>query len=141
MRTGACIAGPSDCAGEIASAIADRWFLTPARAKPFAGLAARSISHCEARETGRRLYLLFVREQRFMTEQDTKRKWQEDPEASEIFANAREKAGDHQPLFCSAAVVNRQPHALGCRAIAMSDRLTNRQTRLYKEWLVTPSRR
>src|SRR5437763_4213801 len=32
----------------------------------------------EARETGRRLYLLFVREQRFMTEQDTKRKWQED---------------------------------------------------------------
>ena len=109
MRTGACIAGPSDCAGEIASAIADRWFLTPARAKPFAGLAARSISHCEARETGRRLYLLFVREQRFMTEQDTKRKWQEDPEASEIFANVREKAGDHQPLFCSAAVVNRQP--------------------------------
>jgi amino acid transporter/nucleotide-binding universal stress UspA family protein len=56
----------------------------------------------EARETGRRLYLLFVREQRFMTEQDTKRKWQEDPEASEIFANAREKAGDHQPLFCYA---------------------------------------
>ena len=89
MRTGACIAGPSDCAGEIASAIADRWFLAPARAKPFAGLAARSISHCEARETGRRHYLLFVREQRFMTEQDTKRKWQEDPEASEIFANAR----------------------------------------------------
>jgi len=32
-------------------------------------------------------------------------------------------------------------HALGRRAIAMSDRLTNRQTRLYKEWLVTPSRR
>jgi amino acid transporter/nucleotide-binding universal stress UspA family protein len=56
----------------------------------------------EARETGRRLYLLFVREQRFMTEQDTKRKWQEDPEASEIFANAKEKAGDHQPLFCYA---------------------------------------
>jgi hypothetical protein len=93
--------------------------LTPARAKPFAGLAARSISHCEARETGRRLYLLFVREQRFMTEQDTKRKWQEDPEASEIL-----------PM-----------HALGCRAIATSDRLTNRQTRLYKGWLVTPSRR
>ena len=36
----------------------------------------------EARETHRRLYLLFVREQPFMTEQDTKRKWQEDPEAS-----------------------------------------------------------
>jgi amino acid transporter/nucleotide-binding universal stress UspA family protein len=56
----------------------------------------------EARETGRRLYLLFVREQRFMTEQDTKRKWQEDPEAREIFSNAQEKAGDHQPLFCYA---------------------------------------
>jgi amino acid transporter/nucleotide-binding universal stress UspA family protein len=56
----------------------------------------------EARETGRRLYLLFVREQRFMTEQDTKRKWQEDPEASEIFATARSKAGDRPPLFCYA---------------------------------------
>jgi nucleotide-binding universal stress UspA family protein len=56
----------------------------------------------EARETGRRLYLLFVREQRFMTEQDTKRKWQEDPEAAEIFAAAKEKAGDHSPLFCYA---------------------------------------
>ena len=43
----------------------------------------------EARETGRRLYLLFVREQRFMTEQDMKRKWQDDPEAREIFENAR----------------------------------------------------
>lgn len=56
----------------------------------------------EARETGRRLYLLFVREQRFMTEQDTKRKWQEDPEASEIFASAKSKAGDRPPLFCYA---------------------------------------
>jgi amino acid transporter/nucleotide-binding universal stress UspA family protein len=56
----------------------------------------------EARETGRRLYLLFVREQRFMTDQDTKRKWEEDPEASEIFATARNKAGDRQPLFCYA---------------------------------------
>src|SRR5436190_7063290 len=56
----------------------------------------------EARETGRRLYLLFVREQRFMTEQDTKRKWQEDPEAAEIFAAAKQEAGDHPPLFCYA---------------------------------------
>ncbi|HEX8897202.1 MAG TPA: universal stress protein, partial [Chthoniobacterales bacterium] len=56
----------------------------------------------EARETGRRLYLLFVREQRFMTEQDTKRKWQEDPEAAETFATAKEKAGDHPPLCCYA---------------------------------------
>jgi amino acid transporter/nucleotide-binding universal stress UspA family protein len=57
----------------------------------------------EARETGRRLYLLFVREQRFMTEQDTKRKWQEDPEASAIFAEAKSKTdADHPPLFCYA---------------------------------------
>ncbi|MDP9097546.1 MAG: universal stress protein [Verrucomicrobiota bacterium] len=56
----------------------------------------------EARETGRRLYLLFVREQRFMTEQDRRRKWQEDPEASEIFAAARARAGDQPPLFCYA---------------------------------------
>jgi amino acid transporter/nucleotide-binding universal stress UspA family protein len=56
----------------------------------------------EARETGRRLYLLFVREQRFMTEQDTKRKWQEDPEASQIFDAAKKQAGDRTPLFCYA---------------------------------------
>jgi len=56
----------------------------------------------EARETGRRLYLLFVREQPFMTEQDTKRKWQEDPEASKIFGEAKAKAADQPPLFCYA---------------------------------------
>ncbi len=57
----------------------------------------------EARETGRRLYLLFVREQPFMTEQDIKRKWQEDPEASTIFAEAKSKTdADHPPLFCYA---------------------------------------
>ncbi|HAK06752.1 MAG TPA: universal stress protein UspA [Spartobacteria bacterium] len=57
----------------------------------------------EARETGRRLYLLFVREQPFMTEHDTKRKWQEDPEASTIFAEAKNKTdADHPPLFCYA---------------------------------------
>jgi amino acid transporter/nucleotide-binding universal stress UspA family protein len=56
----------------------------------------------EARETGRRLYLLFVREQAFMTEQDTKRKWQEDPEASQIFDAAKKQAGDRPPLFCYA---------------------------------------
>ena len=58
----------------------------------------------EARETGHRLYLLFVREQPFMTEQDSKRKWQEDPEASTIFAEAKERtgAGHLSPLFCYA---------------------------------------
>ena len=57
----------------------------------------------EACETGRRLYLLFVREQRFMTEQDAKRKWQEDPEASAIFETAKIRAGHTTtPLFCYA---------------------------------------
>jgi hypothetical protein len=52
--------------------------------------------------TRRRLYLLFVREQPFMTEQDVKRKWQEDPEASHIFDIAKKNAGDVIPLFCYA---------------------------------------
>ena len=57
----------------------------------------------EARDTRNRLYLLFVREQPFMTEQDVKRKWQEDPEASSIFAEAKSKTdADHPPLFCYA---------------------------------------
>jgi amino acid transporter/nucleotide-binding universal stress UspA family protein len=57
----------------------------------------------EARNTKSRLYLLFVREQPFMTEQDVKRKWQEDPEASTIFAEAKSKTdADHSPLFCYA---------------------------------------
>ncbi|HYR23329.1 MAG TPA: universal stress protein [Chthoniobacterales bacterium] len=56
----------------------------------------------EARKTGSRLYLLFVREQPFMTEEDAKRKWHEDPEASAVFAEAKQKAGDLQPLFAYA---------------------------------------
>src|SRR6266567_1175131 len=57
----------------------------------------------EARKTGSRLYLLFVREQPFMTEQDSKRKWQEDPEASTVFNEAKQKSALEQlPLFCYA---------------------------------------
>ena len=56
----------------------------------------------EARKTGSRLYLLFVREQAFMTEQDAQRKWQDDEEASRVFNEARQKAGDHPPLFAYA---------------------------------------
>jgi amino acid transporter/nucleotide-binding universal stress UspA family protein len=56
----------------------------------------------EARKTSSRLYLLFVREQPFMTEQDSKRKWQEDSEASKVFSEAKEKAADCPPLFCYA---------------------------------------
>jgi nucleotide-binding universal stress UspA family protein len=37
-----------------------------------------------------------------MTEQDAKRKWQEDAEASAVFAEAKQKAANHQPLFCYA---------------------------------------
>ena len=56
----------------------------------------------EAAKAGSRLYLLFVREQPFMTEEDTKRKWQQDPEASAIFAEAKQKAENITPLFCYA---------------------------------------
>ena len=56
----------------------------------------------EAHKAGARLYVLFVREQPFMTEQDVRRKWQEDAEASAIFAEAKQKAGNITPLFCYA---------------------------------------
>ena len=56
----------------------------------------------EAAKAGSRLYLLFVREQPFMTEEDAKRKWQQDPEASSIFAEAKQKAENITPLFCYA---------------------------------------
>jgi amino acid transporter/nucleotide-binding universal stress UspA family protein len=56
----------------------------------------------EARKTGSRLYLLFVREQAFMTEQDANRKWQDDEEASRVFNEAKQKAGDQPPLFAYA---------------------------------------
>jgi amino acid transporter/nucleotide-binding universal stress UspA family protein len=56
----------------------------------------------EAAKLGSRLYVLFVREQPFMTEQDVGRKWQEDAEASEIFAEAKRKADKVTPLFCYA---------------------------------------
>jgi amino acid transporter/nucleotide-binding universal stress UspA family protein len=56
----------------------------------------------DAAKFGSRLYLLFVREQPFMTEQDVGRKWQDDQEASEIFAEAKRKAANVTPLFCYA---------------------------------------
>ncbi len=56
----------------------------------------------EAARFGSRLYLLFVREQPFMTDQDVGRKWQDDQEASEIFAEAKRKAASNTPLFCYA---------------------------------------
>ncbi len=56
----------------------------------------------EAANLDSRLYLLFVREQPFMTEEDVGRKWQQDQEASEIFAEAKRKAANITPLFCYA---------------------------------------
>ncbi len=56
-----------------------------------------------ARQTKRPLYLLFVRSLPVLTEQDYKRKWQEDEEARKIFEQARAKA-DGQPLFPCYAV-------------------------------------
>jgi len=37
-----------------------------------------------------------------MTQEDAKRKWQDDEEASRIFNEAKEKAGDQPPLFAYA---------------------------------------
>lgn len=56
----------------------------------------------EARETKRPLYLLYVRQQPAIDERDRKRKWQDDPEALEIFAEASELADGHTILPCYA---------------------------------------
>ncbi|TCO94858.1 amino acid transporter [Chthoniobacter flavus] len=56
----------------------------------------------EARETKRPLYLLFVRQQPALTERDRKRKWQDDPEALQIFSEASELADGHTILPCYA---------------------------------------
>jgi amino acid transporter/nucleotide-binding universal stress UspA family protein len=57
----------------------------------------------ESRATHRPLYLLFVRSLPALTEQDYKRKWQEDDEAREIFLAAKSKASGH-PIFPCYAV-------------------------------------
>jgi amino acid transporter/nucleotide-binding universal stress UspA family protein len=55
-----------------------------------------------ARESSSPLYLLFVREQPLVTEEDLRRKWQEDPAAREIFAAARERARGYPFIPCYA---------------------------------------
>jgi len=57
----------------------------------------------ESKETQRPLYLLFVRSMPVLTEQDCKRKWQEDEQAREIFLYAKSKAEGH-PIFPCYAV-------------------------------------
>lgn len=56
----------------------------------------------EARETKRPLYLLYVREQPVLAEQDRKKKWFDDPEALKIFTEASELADGHTILPCYA---------------------------------------
>jgi nucleotide-binding universal stress UspA family protein len=56
----------------------------------------------EARQTHRPLYLLFVRPLPALTEQDCKKKWQEDDEAREVFLAAQSKARGHPVYPCYA---------------------------------------
>jgi amino acid transporter/nucleotide-binding universal stress UspA family protein len=56
----------------------------------------------ESRQTRRPLYLLFVRSLPVLTEQDYKRKWQEDDEAREVFLAAKSKAAGHPVFPCYA---------------------------------------
>jgi nucleotide-binding universal stress UspA family protein len=56
----------------------------------------------EARLTRRPLYLLFVRTLPVLTEQDYKKKWQDDEEARDVFLTARSKADGHPVFPCYA---------------------------------------
>jgi amino acid transporter/nucleotide-binding universal stress UspA family protein len=56
----------------------------------------------EAKDSRRPLYLLFVRSLPALTAEDFKRKWPEDAEASEIFTQAKNKAGTHPVFPCYA---------------------------------------
>ena len=65
----------------------------------------------EARQTDRPLYLLFIRTVPVLTEEDYKRKWQDDPEAREVFLEARKKSGAH-PVFPCYAVSDSVAHTI-----------------------------
>ncbi|HLB34503.1 MAG TPA: universal stress protein, partial [Chthoniobacterales bacterium] len=56
----------------------------------------------ETREGGKLLYVLFVREQPIIAPGDHKRKWQEDPEAKNIFESLKEKGLGESILLCYA---------------------------------------
>jgi nucleotide-binding universal stress UspA family protein len=56
----------------------------------------------EARRMSARLYVLFVREQPFLTEEDSRRKWGDDAEAAEVFTAVQAQASARQPLLCYA---------------------------------------
>jgi nucleotide-binding universal stress UspA family protein len=55
-----------------------------------------------SKQTHSPLYLLFIRTLPVLTEQDYKRKWQEDEEARTVFLAAKEKAGGHPVYPCYA---------------------------------------
>jgi len=65
----------------------------------------------EAKESRRPLYLLFVRALPVLSEEDYKRKWQDDPEAREIFMQARAKADGH-PIYPCYAVSDSVPDTI-----------------------------
>ena len=54
----------------------------------------------EARDTGRSLYVLFIREQAIITAEDRARKWQQDDEARKIIEYARAQAKDMKVIPC-----------------------------------------
>jgi len=56
----------------------------------------------ESRQTHRPLYLLFVRSLPVLTEQDYKKKWQDDEEARSLFTAAKSKAIGHPVYPCYA---------------------------------------
>jgi amino acid transporter/nucleotide-binding universal stress UspA family protein len=56
----------------------------------------------QARQTRRPLYLLFVRTLPVLTEQDYKKKWQDDEQAREVFLAAKSKASGHPVFPCYA---------------------------------------
>jgi nucleotide-binding universal stress UspA family protein len=64
-----------------------------------------------ARQMHRPLYLLYVRTMPVLTEQDYKRKWQEDEQAREIFLYAKSKAEGH-PVFPCYAVSDTVAHTV-----------------------------
>jgi len=65
----------------------------------------------ESKQTHRPLYLLFIRTLPVLTEQDYKRKWQEDEEARAIFLHAKSQAGGH-PVYPCYAVSDAVAHTI-----------------------------
>jgi amino acid transporter/nucleotide-binding universal stress UspA family protein len=56
----------------------------------------------EAQQSDRPLYLLFIRPVPILLEDDFRRKWQDDPEARELFTEAKRKANGHPLIPCYA---------------------------------------